>query len=236
VDRFRSIDDKIQAGYAGVLENDYPGGCDKWLEAWDEIKALLNEGVVEDIDELDREYKWTQYISNYVQDVEAELHNAGIDDKIYHQKRVVFCQELIQWCKDGLIANNARIGMAEAYYEIGDPASGDRVFDDWLRDDPDCGMGYCGWAECYQYDLFAGENRERAEEILLAGYARSNLREKSEVVERLISLYEDMGKPDKVKEYKRVYSELNRAKAIKIGRNDPCPCGSGKKYKKCCGA
>ena len=21
-----------------------------------------------------------------------------------------------------------------------------------------------------------------------------------------------------------------------IGRNDPCPCGSGKKYKKCCGA
>lgn len=25
------------------------------------------------------------------------------------------------------------------------------------------------------------------------------------------------------------------AVAIKIGRNDPCPCGSGKKYKKCCG-
>ena len=24
--------------------------------------------------------------------------------------------------------------------------------------------------------------------------------------------------------------------AIKIGRNDPCPCGSGKKFKKCCGA
>jgi len=21
----------------------------------------------------------------------------------------------------------------------------------------------------------------------------------------------------------------------KIGRNEPCPCGSGKKYKKCCG-
>ena len=25
-------------------------------------------------------------------------------------------------------------------------------------------------------------------------------------------------------------------KGDKIGRNDPCPCGSGKKYKKCCGA
>ena len=26
-----------------------------------------------------------------------------------------------------------------------------------------------------------------------------------------------------------------RAQSKKIGRNDPCPCGSGKKYKKCCG-
>ena len=24
--------------------------------------------------------------------------------------------------------------------------------------------------------------------------------------------------------------------APKIGRNDPCPCGSGKKFKKCCGS
>lgn len=22
----------------------------------------------------------------------------------------------------------------------------------------------------------------------------------------------------------------------KVGRNDPCPCGSGRKHKKCCGA
>ncbi len=27
-----------------------------------------------------------------------------------------------------------------------------------------------------------------------------------------------------------------RRKVPKVGRNDPCPCGSGKKYKKCCGA
>ncbi|MDY6954197.1 MAG: SEC-C metal-binding domain-containing protein [Thermodesulfobacteriota bacterium] len=26
-----------------------------------------------------------------------------------------------------------------------------------------------------------------------------------------------------------------RRKEKKIGRNAPCPCGSGKKYKKCCG-
>ncbi len=35
-------------------------------------------------------------------------------------------------------------------------------------------------------------------------------------------------------------SEINEragpVAAIKVGRNDPCPCGSGRKYKKCCGA
>jgi hypothetical protein len=30
--------------------------------------------------------------------------------------------------------------------------------------------------------------------------------------------------------------ETVRREAPKVGRNDPCPCGSGKKYKKCCGA
>jgi preprotein translocase subunit SecA len=29
------------------------------------------------------------------------------------------------------------------------------------------------------------------------------------------------------------YLPITMEKAI--GRNDPCPCGSGKKYKKCCG-
>jgi len=40
-------------------------------------------------------------------------------------------------------------------------------------------------------------------------------------------------------EQKRLYTEQKqsttiRREAAKVGRNDPCPCGSGKKYKKCC--
>ena len=30
--------------------------------------------------------------------------------------------------------------------------------------------------------------------------------------------------------------EIQKTAGAKVGRNDPCPCGSGKKYKKCCGA
>ena len=35
------------------------------------------------------------------------------------------------------------------------------------------------------------------------------------------------------KKYKQ--SKTVRRESPKIGRNDPCPCGSGKKYKHCCG-
>ena len=31
------------------------------------------------------------------------------------------------------------------------------------------------------------------------------------------------------------FSSLKPVKTEKIGRNEACPCGSGKKYKKCCG-
>lgn len=42
------------------------------------------------------------------------------------------------------------------------------------------------------------------------------------------------------KRRKELYLEQKKSGTIvkgkKVGRNDPCPCGSGKKYKKCCGA
>jgi SWIM/SEC-C metal-binding protein len=45
--------------------------------------------------------------------------------------------------------------------------------------------------------------------------------------------------PDKPEDITDLEILLNPPKTIvtekKVGRNDPCPCGSGKKYKKCCG-
>jgi hypothetical protein len=38
-----------------------------------------------------------------------------------------------------------------------------------------------------------------------------------------------------IREKQTVRSEVKNKYGRKIGRNDPCPCGSGKKYKKCCG-
>ena len=45
--------------------------------------------------------------------------------------------------------------------------------------------------------------------------------------------------PDKPEDISDLEKMLNPSKPVtsqKVGRNDPCPCGSGKKYKKCCGS
>ena len=41
---------------------------------------------------------------------------------------------------------------------------------------------------------------------------------------------------EKRKEIQKAYKATNMViNENKVGRNDACPCGSGKKYKKCCG-
>ena len=48
--------------------------------------------------------------------------------------------------------------------------------------------------------------------------------------------WDDILTPERRKE---LFLEQRKSNTIhndnKVGRNDPCPCGSGKKYKKCCG-
>ncbi len=64
------------------------------------------------------------------------------------------------------------------------------------------------------------------------------------ILKSVITVEDDVER-DKAKEYKGQHvsaedgKEKVKAKPIvkgdQVGRNDPCPCGSGKKYKNCCG-
>jgi len=249
MDKYQDINSKIQKGYEMLyVKKDEAKACDEWLSAWDEIKVLFAEGEANDINEMDKKYNWTEPIFNYVQDLEQELHNAGCDEKDYYFKRITYCQELLQWCGNiESIEQNTKRAMAESYFETGDTATCDQLFGEWLKEDPQWGYGYIGWSDCYRSR--DNTHYEKAEAILLSGYAQEGLHDKADVVDRMVTLYEDMGQPEKAKEYKREYTALQRIApegshhykatpvvAEKIGRNEPCPCGSGQKYKRCCGA
>src|SRR3979490_3054381 len=41
-------------------------------------------------------------------------------------------------------------------------------------------------------------------------------------------------KPEDISDFERLMNPATPVKSAKVGRNEPCPCGSGKKYKRCC--
>ena len=66
----------------------------------------------------------------------------------------------------------------------------------------------------------------------------------AEIITRLFKIQVQRSQEAEITRTRRTNLNYNRgdvgsaqpaAKGKKVGRNDPCPCGSGKKYKKCCG-
>ncbi len=103
------------------------------------------------------------------------------------------------------------------------------------------GIGLRGYA---QQDPKEAYKRE-AYELFLEMMGRI----RQEVIEKLFRIQlareEDVDRMEEQQRRRRL--EFNRAggedqvrkpvtrQDAKVGRNDPCPCGSGQKYKKCCG-
>ncbi len=50
-----------------------------------------------------------------------------------------------------------------------------------------------------------------------------------------IEAWDDILTEERRSEITKEFRQSKIAVSSKVGRNDPCPCGSGKKYKKCCG-
>ena len=61
------------------------------------------------------------------------------------------------------------------------------------------------------------------------------------IIRHVVELFKDINEEELALQYAQIERKQNDfgkkkpTKVIKVGRNDPCPCGSGKKYKKCCG-
>lgn len=77
----------------------------------------------------------------------------------------------------------------------------------------------------------AGTAEKRLDELL--PYARGESRQK--IKESMYLAYQKARAVKKEPAYVYDGEDTYRRMQPKVGRNDPCPCGSGKKYKKCCG-
>lgn len=245
---YKSIDEKITLGYEYLMKGNVTVACDTWLNAWSDIKQAIEYNHFKKVDELQDKYQWSDFLLNYVQELEAELHNAGLSNKEYYQKRILYCEELLELCEkdDTLMIGNTRRAIADSYFTLGDKDKCDQLYSMWLDENPDWGWGYIGWSDCYLFEKSKDSSSlEKAREILEIALSREHVSERMEIIGRAIDLYEKTGKHQEAaelkKEFRISYSpnpfSLNNVpvRSEKIGRNDPCPCGSGKKYKKCCG-
>lgn len=95
--------------------------------------------------------------------------------------------------------------------------------------------------DCLPTDWFATLNDENFEDLLFPVMAFSDVYEEGEVVlseQDMAELRQAL--PEAFTHVFQYWQAIIRKpqtirRAAKIGRNDPCPCNSGKKYKACCG-
>ena len=247
--KYKQIDEKIVKGYKLVTHGQESIACDTWLDAWEDIKGIMAKERIKDLPALEQAYRWSVFLMDFVQDIEEGLYNAALGEPWYFSKRIKYCEELLKLCgdEDGLLIENMRRAIAESHFALGNKEECDSLFGIWLSNDPAWGWGYIGWADCY-HDGAKGIAADdiKAERIIRRALDEANLRDRGDVTERAIEIYTALGKE---KEAAILRGELKKpaiaqksktkisssAASVKVGRNDPCPCGSGKKYKKCCG-
>jgi len=282
---FELLDDKMQAGYDLLASEGATAACRIWLEAWRDVLGIFDKSGMQSIQEFDEQFGGTQSLFNWIQDLEDELWNAGLDDRQFLSARIAMCEEAMRrfGTDDESLIENRRRALAESYYELGETGKAEALYREWLKVDPRWGWGWISWSDRYRFTRTELRDWGRSEQLLREGLAVAEVRDRAEIIERLADVCEEQGRVDEAKEFRRQakrsaaametslnvssagtvlrqktkidfggeglpLSELSNIAAImrgtsppvsvskpKVGRNDPCPCGSGKKFKKCCG-
>jgi tetratricopeptide (TPR) repeat protein len=281
---FEELDDKMQAGYELLKTSGAVAACRTWLEAWNDVLRLLDKAGIQSIEEFDERFRGTQSLFNWIQDLESELWNAGLDDRQFLSARIAMCEEAMRRfpSDDGLMVENRRRAVAESYFELDEMDKAEALYREWLDADPCWGWGWIGWSDCYRFTRTERVDMNRCEQILREGFAIADVRDRADIADRLADVCEEQGRDEEAKEFRRQakrsataaevsrtvssagkvlrqktqvnfggaglpLSDLSNVAGMlretptmpvtrqKVGRNEPCPCGSGKKYKKCCG-
>jgi tetratricopeptide (TPR) repeat protein len=282
---FELLDDKMQAGYELLASSGAVAACRLWLEAWRDVLGMLDKAGLRSIQEFDQRFGGTQSLYNWIQDLEQELWNAGLEDQQFLRARISVCEEGLRRfpADDDLMTENRRRALAESYFGLGETEKAEALYRDWLKADPGWGWGWIGWSDGYRFTRTERQDFQRCEQTLREGLSIAEVRDRSDLAERLADLCEEQGRKEEAEDLRRQakrneptiettlealsggsvlrkktkitfgeeglpLSELPNLSAAlrknpspasivkpKVGRNEPCPCGSGKKFKKCCG-
>lgn len=276
------FDERMQEGYR-LQQQDDAAACDCWLGVWRDFLTIFERSGVRSIAEFDEKLRGTQFVSNWLQDLDMALSNAAVRRPEYHRQRMHWAEEFLQRFGglDAHLTETMRWALGEATWGSGDHARAESLFEAWLKEDPQWGWGWIAWSGLLWFPCHnSTPDYARAEQLLQRGLAVPGVRDREELITRLTDLYKETGRSEEAADLQKhatktpttgtvvaenqprlkttfdfgaeglpsealsqLSTEAHRRQSApiqpvsprKVGRNEPCPCGSGKKFKRCCG-
>lgn len=242
----------VQNGYECFDDQKSEEGLNFWKEAWLIFQSIMEQqskvisllGLLEELD-------YVYAIDEWLQDYEMELGNTRKYDE-----RIAFCRkilDLFDWQYDD--DSPFQCGIGDSLFYEGKRDEAYSHYEKWLAEDPQNSNGINGF--CWL--LFENGDAEKAYSVVRrVTWGVSCNVDNSILFMRAKQLSDYVGKHEESEWYQKqldkfeesirnweldedgIFDEFSAPKQIpvvkaeKIYPNDPCPCGSGKKYKKCC--
>lgn len=187
------LDEMMQEGYRLCNKGKEEEGCRIWLLVWEHLKKRFAPEM-KDIEDAEKIFSGLQFLSNWCQDLEMELGNAGRKDPAFYEKRIGYCREFCSLFPetDKLIVENMKRAEAESYFALGLVEKGEEAFRALVVEFPGSAWAYIGWGDMYWLfrDSKAPRDYEKAEKIYRLALER-NVADRDDVLERLKDLEEE---------------------------------------------
>ena len=238
-------DELVQWGYEALEEGNETELVSFWWEAWSVLQEIMKQETrKKSISEVMEEQDYQYSVDAWLLDMEIELGNAD-----EHEKRMEFCRQVLEmfdWTFDD--ADGFRCAIGEELYTSGQYTEGKKWFEHWIKKEPH----NCDMLNMYSWCVREQEGAENAWKLIrnkVVGTACTihnySLFEQAKVLAIELNLDKELNWVEKQLESFKASMDMVDdfdmpiqqpiKKETKIYPNDPCPCGSGKKYKKCCG-
>ena len=226
----------IKDGYKEFSFGRTKKAAEIWLPTWKAAQSFLMQGNYKSKKEMMDLFG--EIFVNWFFDLDIALMESDMQNDRLELNRYLLT------IPDYLDQNNPRMNVAESLAALNRYDEAESMLSGWLEEDP---LWTYGWT-CRANILLDNGKKDKAREIIERGMTM--VESSPRAIDLLLfyqnaeAVYKRLGETQKAEYCARKGRELaSKMKtkqapvttSVKIGRNDPCPCGSGKKYKKCCG-
>lgn len=223
----------INKGYDALKNKQTQQTLMTWQQAYQKLKQELKNEKISFL-QLGNYFGFQQQTGNWLKQIaETYLKNDLYDDTI------LYCQDIIDTFKEDKYLDDFQINIGQALFLKGEKDKAHEHFQTLLKKYPN------DLDIIYHYLLCLKNGDIRLAKEIIIKYVPLSL-EYNVQSEPLFQLSKEILTELQETELIKKYSKVNKiqndfgkrkpvTKKVTVGRNDPCPCGSGKKYKKCCG-